>query len=90
MFSVIRSLSKIARPLQMTLGVSRLPLGLSMATPQPVIVRHMASTRTRHKKILKLAKGMRGRSNRCYTIALPRVWKKLQRQYIGRKVRDWF
>ena len=41
----------------------------------------------RHKKIIKMAKGLRGRANRCYTIALPRVLRMLRRQYIGRKLR---
>jgi large subunit ribosomal protein L20 len=48
-------------------------------------VRGMASRR--HKKIIKMAKGLRGRANRCYTIALPRVLRMLRRQYIGRKLR---
>ena len=41
----------------------------------------------RHKKLLKLAKGFRGRSNRCYRIAKQRVMKSMQYSYRDRKVR---
>ena len=44
-------------------------------------------TRRRHKKILKMAKGYRGRSKNCYSIALRRVQKALQYAYRDRKVR---
>ena len=39
----------------------------------------------RHKKIIKLAKGYRGRTN-CFTIARPRVMKARQYAYRDRKV----
>jgi hypothetical protein len=41
--------------------------------------------RKRHLKIIKAAKGYRGRTN-CYKIAYHRVLKARQRMYIGRKV----
>lgn len=39
----------------------------------------------RHKKILKLAKGYRGRAKNCYTAALQRVEKGLQYAYRDRR-----
>lgn len=39
----------------------------------------------RHVKILKLAKGYRGRSKNCYRIALERVEKALQYAYRDRR-----
>jgi large subunit ribosomal protein L20 len=39
----------------------------------------------RHKKVLKLAKGFRGRSNNCYRIALERLEKALQYAYRDRR-----
>ena len=44
-----------------------------------------ASRWSRHKRILKLAKGFRGRAKNCYRIAKPRVLKSLQHAYRGRK-----
>jgi large subunit ribosomal protein L20 len=44
-------------------------------------------TKNKHKKILKLAKGYRGRSNNCYRIALQRVEKALQYAYRDRRNR---
>ncbi len=44
-------------------------------------------TKHRHKKILKLAKGYRGRSSKCYRIALQRVEKALQYAYRDRRNR---
>lgn len=43
--------------------------------------------RDRHKKILKLAKGYRGRSSDCYRIALERVEKALRYAYRDRRNR---
>jgi large subunit ribosomal protein L20 len=40
----------------------------------------------RHKKIVKMAKGYRGRANRCFTVALHRVNKAKQYAYRDRKV----
>lgn len=39
----------------------------------------------RHKKILKMAKGYRGRSKNCYRIAIQRVEKALQYAYRDRR-----
>lgn len=41
--------------------------------------------KNRHKKILKLAKGYRGRAKNCYTLALTRVEKGLQYAYRDRR-----
>lgn len=40
-----------------------------------------------HKKILKMAKGYRGRAKNCYSLALQRVEKALQYAYRDRKNR---
>lgn len=44
-------------------------------------------TRNRHKKILKLAKGFRGRAKNCFRIAVEKVEKALQYAYRDRKTR---
>jgi len=41
----------------------------------------------KHKKIIKLAKGYRGRANRCFTVAKHRVQKARQYAYRDRKVK---
>jgi len=43
------------------------------------------TSRARHKKILKLAKGYRGRSKNCFRIAIERVEKALQYAYRDRR-----
>jgi large subunit ribosomal protein L20 len=43
--------------------------------------------KNRHKKILKMAKGYRGRSNNCFRIAIERVEKGLQYAYRDRRAR---
>ena len=48
-------------------------------------VREMANHK--HKKVIKLAKGYRGRANRCFTVALERVRKARQYAYRDRKVK---
>lgn len=45
------------------------------------------TTRARHKKILKLAKGYRGRSKSCYRVAIEKVEKGLQYAYRDRRNR---
>ena len=50
-------------------------------------VKRGVTKRARHKKILKLAKGYRGRAKNCYRIAIQRVEKALQYAYRDRKVR---
>lgn len=42
-------------------------------------------SRARHKKIIKMAKGYRGRSGNCFRPALQRVEKALAYSYKGRK-----
>ena len=41
----------------------------------------------RHKKVLNLAKGFRGRSNNCYRIALERLEKALRYAYRDRRTK---
>lgn len=43
--------------------------------------------KNRHKKILKLAKGYRGRSKNCFRVAVEKVEKGLQYAYKHRRVR---
>ncbi|MBN34803.1 MAG: 50S ribosomal protein L20 [Rhodospirillaceae bacterium] len=50
-------------------------------------VKRGTTSHARHKKVLKLAKGYRGRANSCFTIALERVEKALQYAYRDRRVR---
>ncbi len=45
------------------------------------------TTRARHKKILKLAKGYRGRAKNCFRIAVERVEKALQYAYRDRRTK---
>ena len=44
-------------------------------------------SRARHKKILKLAKGFRGRAKTCFAIAIERVERALQYAYRDRRNR---
>jgi large subunit ribosomal protein L20 len=48
-------------------------------------VKRGTTTHKRHKKILKLAKGYRGRSNCCYRVAVERVEKALAYSYRDRR-----
>lgn len=48
-------------------------------------VKRGVTSHARHKKILKMAKGYRGRSKSCFTIAIRRVEKALQYAYRDRK-----
>lgn len=50
-------------------------------------VKTSVTTNKRHKKILKLAKGYRGRSKSCYRIAVEKVEKGLQYAYRDRRNR---
>lgn len=50
-------------------------------------VKRGVTAHARHKKILKLAKGYRGRSKSCFRIALQRVEKALQYAYRDRRNR---
>ncbi|WP_347938933.1 50S ribosomal protein L20 [Rickettsia oklahomensis] len=44
-------------------------------------------SKNRHKKILKLAKGYRGRANSCFRVAITKVEKALQYAYRDRRNR---
>lgn len=48
-------------------------------------VKRGVTARARHKKIIKMAKGYRGRSKNCYRSALQRVEKALQYAYRDRR-----
>lgn len=50
-------------------------------------VKRGVTSRARHKKIIKMATGYRGRSKNCYRIALQRVEKALQYAYRDRRNR---
>ncbi|GAB4162494.1 MAG: 50S ribosomal protein L20 [Rickettsiaceae bacterium] len=44
-------------------------------------------SKNRHKKIIKMAKGYRGRANNCFRVAIERVEKGLQYAYRDRRAR---
>ncbi len=48
-------------------------------------VKKNGTKKARHKKILKMAKGFRGRAKNCYRIAIERVEKSLQYAYRDRR-----
>lgn len=48
-------------------------------------VKRGVTTHARHKKVIKMAKGYRGRSKNCYRIALQRVEKALLYAYRDRR-----
>ncbi len=50
-------------------------------------VKRGTTSHARHKKVLKLSKGYRGRANSCYKTALERVEKALQYAYRDRRTR---
>jgi large subunit ribosomal protein L20 len=50
-------------------------------------VKRGVTQRARHKKIIKMAKGFRGRSKNCFRIAIQRVEKALQYAYRDRRNR---
>ena len=50
-------------------------------------VKRSVTKRARHRKILKMAKGYRGRASTCYRIAMERVEKGLQYAYRDRRAK---
>jgi large subunit ribosomal protein L20 len=50
-------------------------------------VKRGVTTHARHRKILKLAKGYRGRSSTCFRIAIEKVEKALRYAYRDRRAR---
>lgn len=50
-------------------------------------VKRGVTAHARHKKIIKMAKGSRGRAKNCYKTAIQRVEKDLQYAYRDRRVR---
>lgn len=50
-------------------------------------VKRSVTKRARHRKILKMAKGYRGRASTCYRVAIERVEKGLQYAYRDRRAK---
>lgn len=50
-------------------------------------VKRGVTKRARHKKVIKMAKGYRGRAKNCFRVAIEKVEKALQYAYRDRKVR---
>ncbi|MBI5163853.1 MAG: 50S ribosomal protein L20 [Magnetospirillum sp.] len=50
-------------------------------------VKRGVTTHARHRKILKLAKGYRGRASTCFTVAIQKVEKALTYAFRDRRVR---
>ena len=50
-------------------------------------VKRGVTTHARHKKILKMAKGYRGRSNNCFRVAIEKVEKGLQYAFRDRRAK---
>jgi large subunit ribosomal protein L20 len=50
-------------------------------------VKRGVTTHARHKKILKLAKGYRGRANNCFRVAIEKVEKGLRYAYRDRRAK---
>ena len=50
-------------------------------------VKRGVTTHARHKKVLKMAKGYRGRASTCYRVAIERVEKGLQYAYRDRRAK---
>jgi large subunit ribosomal protein L20 len=50
-------------------------------------VKRGVTTKARHKKVVALAKGYRGRSSNCFRLAINRVEKGLQYAYRDRRVK---
>ena len=50
-------------------------------------VKRGVTTHARHKKIIKMAKGSRGRAKNCFRTAIQRVEKDMQYAYRDRRVR---
>lgn len=50
-------------------------------------VKRGVTKRARHKKVLKMAKGYRGRAKNCFRVAIEKVEKAMQYSYRDRKVR---
>lgn len=41
----------------------------------------------KHKKVIKLSKGFRGRAKNCFRIAIRRLQKSWEHSYVGRKIK---
>jgi len=48
-------------------------------------VKRGVTTHARHRKVVKMAKGYRGRNNNCFRVAIEKVEKGLQYQYRDRR-----
>lgn len=78
MASLFRGIFQSARSVVNSIAVTASPFAMQS-------VREMASQK--HKKVLALSKGFRGRANRCFSVAYHRVLKAKQYAYRDRKVR---
>ena len=60
-----------------------------MLGPSPIISQHQARgfASKKHKRVIKLSKGFRGRANRCFRVAIRRLEKSWQYAYRDRKVK---
>ena len=82
----------VARPQGVSVSARRWDMGALAAALPSFTGGGVVATQTRgmanyrHKKIIKLAKGTRGRTN-CFTVALQRVHKARQYAYRDRKVK---
>ncbi len=72
-------------------GISTLHHRFITPTVNTTLMNKIGPVRTmanhKHKKIIKLAKGFRGRANRCFRTAVRRVQKARKYAYIGRKLK---
>ncbi|KAK7240568.1 rRNA binding protein [Aureococcus anophagefferens] len=75
------ALRSVARP---ALAAAARPAPLA---PPPALGATRGFASRKHKKFIKLAKGYRGRANRCFRIAVQRVEKAWQYAYRDRKVK---
>lgn len=50
-------------------------------------VKRGVTTHARHKKVIKMAKGYRGRAGSCFRVAIQRVEKGLQYAYVDRRLK---
>ena len=84
---LFRSTARSARPVLPSLGVAARPSPLAPATAPLALGATRGFASRKHKKFIKLAKGYRGRANRCFRIAVQRVEKAWQYAYRDRKAR---
>ena len=91
MLGICRRLGALSLRPNAGVGLGRFPrLGVAAPIELPMahsLVAQRGMANHRHKKVIKLAKGYRGRANRVYSIAYHRVQKARQYAYRDRKVK---